>query len=211
MLASGVLNVSTLRELAKKNKGGNAIDRGCDEGRAFGNAVSELCKGIAEKHGFYVWGQFDGNRKEYWQTVYVGKAGLGKTTTLESRIKYELNNERILFWADPPEEWVTHGALKKLEDLVTIATNFYPDKRRHFRRAVLKAATTHIIWVSTPSLTNNAEVALVESDLIETLNPKVNVIRSVPTSGLQDHTVDVIRAMKREIHAERDRMRTKTH
>jgi len=70
-------------------------------------------------------------------------------------------------------------------------------------RALKKAGANHIVWVADPDLENSA-VQNVESDLIETLNPRANVSRPVPPVALQKHTKEIIGAFRSLIHAHRN-------
>ncbi len=65
-----------------------------------------------------------------------------------------------------------------------------------------KAGSTHIMWVATPLL-NNRQVHLVESDLIEALNPESNVARRTPPASLQAKTESIFRSFRSLIYAHR--------
>jgi hypothetical protein len=58
------------------------------------------------------------------------------------------------------------------------------------------------VWAADPELPN-AAVRNIESDLIETLNPRANLSRPVPPESLRTHTKDVIAEFRALIHAHR--------
>jgi hypothetical protein len=71
------------------------------EGSEYGREYSHLCKVITEDvdevAGFYVWGRYD--RKRYWHSIYLGKAGYKKDKkNLRKRILEELKDERAFVW-----------------------------------------------------------------------------------------------------------------
>src|SRR6266567_9351063 len=53
------------------------------------------------------------------------------------------------------------------------------DGRYTWKRPLLKAGTTEIIWVPAPKL-SDPEILMVEADLIEALNPSANLSRPTP-------------------------------
>ena len=69
-------------------------------------------------------------------------------------------------------------------------------------RALKKTGATHIAWAADPDL-QNAEVQDIESDLIETLNPRANVSHPVPPVNLQKHTQKIIGEFRSLIHKNR--------
>ena len=74
-------------------------------------------------------------------------------------------------------------------------------------RALGKTGSTHIAWVANRDL-ENAEVQDIESDLIETLNPRANISHPVPGVILQKHTKEIIAAFRSLIHEHRSQRYT---
>ena len=197
-MKAGIITLDTLYEHALSDIGGSSIKGSSTSGREYGKKASELAKSIPASHGFYLWGKYEKNR--LWRTIYLGKAGYGKTTSLQARIKEELKDERVFLWCGP------HSKLNE-DALMRIGEKYYPTMwykyRTHFSRAIQKSGATHIIWAVTSGIRNN-EVTKIEADLIETMNPIANIQRPAPTSGLQDKTIEIIKMFKHQIHKYRD-------
>ena len=124
----------------------------------------------------------------------MGKAGFGKRTNLYARILEELKDERAFAWRKVCSEKHLEGIRSRLHGRKYEAI---------WKRALRKAGTTHIAWVADPEL-SNADVQNIESDLIETLNPRVNVCHPVPPKSLQEHTRSIVGAFREVIHHERE-------
>jgi hypothetical protein len=193
-MKTGRITLDTLYEHALSDPRGSSIKGNSATGREYGRKASELTKYIPASHGFYLWGKYEKNR--LWRTIYLGKAGYGKTTSLQARIKEELKDERVFLWCGP------HSNLNK-EDLMKIGKKYYPTMwhkyKTHFARAFLKSGSTHIIW-AVPSGISVNEVTKIEADLIETMNPIANKQRPVPVSDLQNKTIEIIKMFKHRIH-----------
>jgi hypothetical protein len=69
--------------------------------------------------------------------------------------------------------------------------------------ALKKAGATHIVWVAVPDL-SNPDIQNIESDLIETFNPRANMSRPVPPVALQGRTKEIIAEFRSFIHAHRN-------
>ena len=196
---NGTIKLDNLYKHAASDPDAESIKGNSKIGRAYGKKAVELTSSIEASHGFYIWGKYEKNK--LWRTIYLGKAGYGKTTSLKARITEELKDERAFLW---------HGLHSKLNEteLLKVAENHYPNMwhkyESHFKRAIRKNGATHIIWAVTPKLTNS-EVVKIEADLIETLNPIANVQRPSPTSDLQGKTIEIIKILKSQIHAHRNK------
>ncbi len=70
-------------------------------------------------------------------------------------------------------------------------------------RAHAKAGASHIIWVASPELKTKKEVADVQYDLIETMNPSANIMRKTPPMEHQDWTRKIIAEFRKQIHDHR--------
>jgi len=196
-MSFGRISLETLYAHALADPTGASIRGDSPSGRAYGRQATRLTNAIPESHGFYLWGKYE--RNNLWRTIYLGKAGYGRTTSLRARIKEELKDERVFLWNGP------HSELTE-DDLMNIGQQHYPRMwhryQTHFRRAIRKCGATHIIWAVTSGISNN-EVTKIEADLIETMNPIANIQRPMPVSDLQDKTIEVIRMFKSQIHAGR--------
>lgn len=200
------LPLTELLDSGAQDKGGKGLHGNSPCGRDYGKLVTRLAQSIADLQGLYIWGYYESNG--LWRTIYLGKAGLGRTASLRARITEELKEERALIWRGK------HSGLDD-EALERLWPGHYPPSpgskasENHVKRALSKAGSTHIIWVATPEI-DNGHVARIEADLIETLNPSANVQRPAPTSGLQEMTVSVIQRFKAEMHQYRPTPKTST-
>jgi len=205
-MESGIVDLNTLYIIAKKDKEGLALDGGSFDGKKYGAEVKALCETIPTVQGFYLFGKYI--KMVLWQSIYIGKAGTGKTTNLQARIREELSDERAFMWKGK------HTGLKEDDDILAIIAKHYPqanDPRKsryepETIRAVRKAGATHIIWVSRPDLKDDKEkeIEVIEADLIETLNPRENKQRN-PKDGnkLLGDIIEIIKAMKIQINNNR--------
>lgn len=200
------LPLTELLDFAAQDKDGKCLHGNGPCGRDYGKLVTRLAQSIADLQGLYIWGYYESNG--LWRTIYLGKAGLGRTASLRARITEELKEERALIWRGK------HSGLDD-EALERLWPGHYPPSpgskasENHVKRALSKAGSTHIIWVATPEI-DNGHVARIEADLIESLNPSANVQRPAPTSGLQEMTVSVIQRFKAEMHRHRPTPKTST-
>jgi hypothetical protein len=197
-MKTGKIILKNLYEHMSSDPLGESLKGSSPVGRNYGKLATNVVQSIPESHGFYLWGYYEKNK--LWRSLYLGKAGYGKTTSLRARIKEELKDERVFLWYGP------HSTLTE-ENLKSINEKYYPTMwyqyKNHFARAIKKSKTTHIIWVVTSDL-DNSEVIKIEADLIETMNPSANIMRPGPTSGLQDKTIEIIRMFKNQIHLGRN-------
>jgi hypothetical protein len=194
-METGCIQLSELYSYVKNDPKGHALHGNSKEGRKFGRLAKGIVGSIKNEHGFYLWGKYEANG--LWRHIYLGKAGYGKTASLQARILEELKDEKAFLWRNTIDE----------ETLLAIGKKHYPKMwysyEKHWKRAFRKVGSTHIIWVTTPDL-NNKDVEMVESDLIETINPIANYQRPTPKSELQDYTVKVIKSFKHHIHKNRN-------
>lgn len=197
-LKSGMIFLAPLHELAHGDKCADAIHRNCTKGRIFGRMVRELCREISESQGFYAWGRFD--KRNVWKNIYVGMSGTD--ATLRERIKWELNNERVLFWARVHRDPVCRGMEFYGPGGIAVRNEVSPARekflRSHFQRALRKKGATHIVWVGAPSVANE-NLRAVESELIKTLAPKANRQRAKQGLDIQKWRNEVICSLETQI------------
>lgn len=204
MLKSGIVCLSSLHEFAEQDTYADAVLGKSAQGRTFGKRVRAVCRQIPETPGFYAWARFD--HGDLWKTIYVGKVGYGKVTSLKARIQEELLEERVLFWADrhpdavgrglecygPGGDGVRNGVTREREAFLI----------NHFVRAVLKSGAMYIVWISTPGIGTNGIVRLVEACLIKAMKPEANKQRAVPENTLlNDNLQTWLREVKRVMKA----------
>lgn len=195
---SGIVSLKPLYDFASLDQYNTAIEGRSKEGRKFGKLVKSLTAEISDQGGFYIWGSYD--HKGLWQNIYIGKAGFNKTTSLRARIMEELKDERQFFWkAKLPEN-----------EILKLCDEYYPKMAHRYKtewvRHFKKFNSTHIIWVSIESADREefeSEILVIESDIIETMNPKANINRPRPFGELQEHTIEIITRIKHNIHENR--------
>jgi hypothetical protein len=194
-MESGIISLEELYSfIRKEGPTGKALHGTSFEGRAYGKKAKEISSPISPKAGFYLWGKYD--KKGFWKNVYIGKAGYGKTASLQARIREELKDERVFLW---------RNVLSK-EHILELVNRYYPHGKYNVgcnRMVDGREGTSHIIWVAVPELTNNKQVEDVENDLIETLNPKDNKKRPVPPHDLQGWTSKIVAEFRKQVHDHR--------
>ena len=187
--------LSPLLKFAKKDKDRLGLEHNSKHGREYGRLVVDLMTDVPNTSGFYIWGNYQPNG--LWRTIYLGKAGYGKTTGLKARLTEELKDERLCIWCRKQED---HDAIK--DTWLRGAT--HPAGIRHAVRSLKKLGSTHIFAVTVPTdEIDNKSITAIESDLIETMNPIANMMRPGPSSSLQDVTIEIIRHFKNAIHLNR--------
>jgi hypothetical protein len=173
----------------------------CEEcGCLTGARKPEKCENptgkIEEVQGIYVWGAFDS--RKYWHSIYLGKAGLGKVKELlRARITEELKDERFALWRHVFSETKLNEVGPLVNEGGMEAWTRYIEKAT--RRQIRKAGTTHIIWAPTSKLDNH-NVRRLEAELIEALNPTVNIQRPTPSNEVIDEATVVFSHFRRTIH-----------
>ncbi len=150
------------------------------------NAKSVVAE-VPEHPGVYLWGRYD--RRGYWQSIYLGLAGLGgESYCLQSRLLEELIYERSCLWR----------ICRSQKHILNVREN----GRSARARAIRKEGSTHIIWVTTPKL-QERQVRDVESELIEAFNPIANVTRPAPPPYIQKDAALIYNAFRKVIHSNR--------
>jgi hypothetical protein len=167
-----------------------------DLGKQYYELCNRLTKNIPEVQGIYVWGRFDGRR--YWDSIYLGKAGLGKSKELlRARITEELKDERCFVWRYILSKNDLFGAGPKVHRGGQEKWDRYIHKA--WERSVKKERTTHIIFAQT-RVRDNDSVRKVEAELIEALKPEVNVLRPVPPKQVIKEAARIFSHFRQTIH-----------
>ncbi len=161
------------------------VPKGKKEFRGYSEICDKILSKVPEIQGWYFWGRLDNWKK--WKHIYIGMAGY-KKIKLHGRIKEELKDERVAFWADI---WGRRRTIKSHNQR-------YPGKYQwEMERALEKRGTKYIIWVSDKSAVPK-EVKNEESVLIQKLNPSAN--RDHPGNSRPTKKTSVIkRFLEREI------------
>jgi hypothetical protein len=176
----------------------DALHLGTELGQEYSRRCAVIANEIEATQGLYVWGRYD--CKRYWHTIYIGIAGcLENKKNLKKRIIEELKDERGFVWR--------YVFSKK--ELECRLTEMYQGKYT-WKRAMLKAGATDIVWIATPGLAEGA-VTRVEADLIEALDPDANLSRPTPTTGLQVEATEIFSELRRTIHAQRPKKPSTVH
>jgi len=126
--------------------------------------VSAIVESIPKQAGWYLWGRF--NDVGFWETVYLGKSGNKKTSSLYARIKEELLDERNAFWA------TVYGSEPTERQFQKIYKNKYGPGTRSYR----KRNVHFIVWLSIDDITEE-EIRAEEQTLITLYRPAVNIQR----------------------------------
>lgn len=149
--------------------------------------INELVSSVpSDQAGWYLWGRF--NDIGWWETIYLGKAGNKKTSSLRARLKEEMIDERIAFWAFVFGKEIAAKQHSKL----------YKGKYdKHNTRSLRKTGTQFIVWLSASPITEK-EIKEEETTLIDIYRPTTNAqrIRYPKKSKITEH---VIRAIDKEI------------
>lgn len=192
--SGGILLLDSLYDFAREHR-----DAGDDalrlQGSAYRKEYSGQCGRIADEvdqvAGFYVWGRYD--RRRYWHSIYLGKAGFRKNgTNLRERIFEELMDERAFAWC-----LVHHDA-----EIRAICQRIHNGKYT-WKRPLRKAGATEIIWVPARVRLSDHQILRVEADLIEALNPSANLSRPIPRQVVQRDAAKVYARLREIIHENR--------
>jgi hypothetical protein len=101
-----------------------------------------------------------------WACIYVGKSAAEKHH-LHGRVKEELTTERVFLW----KTYLTEAELRPI--CAKHHPRKWPEYFQNWQRALQKAGTTHIIWISTPGI-SDYDVKRVEGEVIQRLRPRAN-------------------------------------
>lgn len=163
--------------------------RNVGEWKNYAGIVSKLVHNVPNNQpGWYLWGRF--NEIGWWETIYLGKAGNQKTSSLHQRLKDELSEERVAFWA------TIYGR----EVATKLANKLYNGKYvSNVQRSLRKINTHFIVWLAYSGL-SEAEVNKEERALIHIYRPANNAQREKYPER-SNLTEQISRAFDKEIDA----------
>ncbi len=165
-MKAGFLDTSEILKFAKDHTT-VPCGRNNEEFRQYSKLCDTITAYIPETSGWYFWISSKDDRST--KPLYIGKADqTSKKNSLRYRINYELKTERICFWAE------VVGVEKAFDDHHEFFRGRYDKKSK---RALSKAGTKFIIWISDPDVTPS-EVREVECILINRHQPTANVQRA---------------------------------
>ena len=125
----------------------------------------------------------------WWETVYLGKAGKGKTSSLHTRMYDELREECIAFW----------GEVYGREPIIKQDRKLYDDKYRDSTRSLRKSGSRMVIWIAAEGAIDEKEVKIQEDLLIKNYRPTHNAARWNQQSKHDDLTVAIEKAVEVEL------------
>lgn len=126
--------------------------------------VNALVESIPTKAGWYNWGRV--NDVGVWETIYLGKSGNRKTSSLKARIKEELLDERMAFWA------TVYGSESTERQYQKIFKNKYGPATRSYRKRNIH----FIAWLAVDEISEE-DIKAEERTLIMLYRPAVNIQR----------------------------------
>jgi hypothetical protein len=140
--------------------------RNVGEWKNYAEIISDIVSNVPEdKPGWYLWGRF--NEVGWWETIYLGKSGNKKTASLKARLREELSDERVAFWA------TIYGR----EVATKIAHKLYKGKyTSNIQRSLRKSNTHFVIWLACSDLSEE-EIVKEEGILIDVYRPANNAQR----------------------------------
>lgn len=138
--------------------------------------------------GWYWWGKF--NDMGWWETVYLGKAGKQKTSSLRTRLYDELREECIAFWSE------VYGREPMLKQHTPITKKYGPPTR-----ALRKMGSQMVVWVAVEDEITEAEIKRQEDLLIKIYRPTHNAARWNQSSLHDDDTRAIELAVESELKA----------
>lgn len=164
-LASGHVDLTDIMTFVTEN----AIQPGGHDKllqRKYGHLIKQTVSEVPELAGWYIWGAF--NDENEWITIYLGKAGNQKTSSLRTRLFDEMREECIAFWAS------IYGS----DEMLNQHMDLYKGKwYKDALRAIRKKQTQHIFWVAGLEPIAETEIEQQEDLLIKLFEPKENIKR----------------------------------
>lgn len=158
---------------------------GREELKTYSATVNDIIENVPKKAGLYLWGRF--NDVGWWETIYLGKAGNKKTSSLKARLREELMDERALFWA------TIFGIEPTEKQFQKITKNKYGSGIRTYR----KKNVHFIIWASIDDASEE-EIKKEEDILIDIYRPTQNTQR-IRYPAKSEITEQIIRSIDDQI------------
>lgn len=146
--------------------------------RAYSELINTTLGDVPERPGWYLWGRF--NDMGWWETVYLGKAGRQKTSSLHTRLYDELREECTAFWAQ------VYGREPMVQQYLKLYDNKY-DPTRSLR----KTGAIFVVWVAVDDDISEEEIKRQEDLLIKLYRPTHNAARW-NQSAIHDTTTQAI-------------------
>jgi hypothetical protein len=131
----------------------------------YSTLIKSILTDIPSLPGWYLWGKF--NDMGWWETVYLGKAGKKKTSSLHTRLYDELREECIAFWAEVYGREPMVGQHMKFPGY---------EKYGSPTRSLRKSGARIVIWVSADPISEE-EIKRQEDLLIKAYRPTHNSAR----------------------------------
>ncbi len=157
--------------------------------KEYANLLKELAKDVPQKPGWYLWGRF--NDMGWWETIYLGKAGKQKTSSLHTRLFGELRDEGVIaFWSQVYGREPTLKQLAKLRD-----GKWDPN------RSLRKTGSQIVIWVSVEDAISEEEIKSQEDLLIKLYRPTHNAARWNQSAPHNNDTQLIEQAIENELKA----------
>lgn len=184
-MKSGYINLFPIFEFIAKHPSGMRWRN--TQLRPYGSLCSRLTESISKQSGWYFWGKF--NAKSNWECIYIGKSEhTEKGWGLYHRIKDELKEERVAFWA------YVVGEKKAFSD----QSKAYQGRFDYAaKRALRKKGTHFLVWINDPTVTFEQVVAE-EKALIGYYKPSSNIQRG-RAKGTTKKTKQIINLVNKEI------------
>jgi len=155
--------------------------------KEYANLLKKLVEGVPEKPGWYLWGHF--NDMGWWETIYLGKAGKQKTSSLHTRLYGELRDEGVIaFWSQ------IYGREPVLKQLAKLR-----DGKWEPNRSLRKTGSETVIWVAVEDAISEEQIKQQEDLLIKIYRPTHNAARWNQDAVHDAMTQDIESAVEAEL------------
>lgn len=156
----------------------------------YSKLINKTIDEVPNAPGWYLWGRF--NDMGWWETVYLGKAGKKKTSSLRTRLYDELREECIAFWAE------VYG-----REPMTTQWAKMPNSHKYGppTRALRKSGSRIVVWIGADDNISEEEIKRQEDLLIKLYRPTHNAARWNQNATHDDLTEAVEMAVENELKA----------
>lgn len=154
--------------------------------KGFKIIIDNVVKNVPAKPGWYFWGKF--NDMGWWETIYLGKAGYKKTSSLNTRLYDEVREEFIAFWA------YVFGR----EPMIKQHHSIY-NGRYNPTRSLRKIGAQFVVWVGADTPISEEEISKQEEILIRQYRPTHNAARWGKNIKNDDLTDEIENVMEKEL------------